>query len=218
LLPVPPIDPIKPINKCNWVAKRIDLPGIHTYLPSLEIAQPEAQKGGPQRCFHQNGIGAAKVTIHSASKNLSSFEARACSVTALEVLETGCSVVGGGLLAQCSDDGSLPWLFDRNWESGLVCRHRIEARGIPMLYKKINIDLIVPADEAEAVIAGLNASLDVLEEKQTLFGGGIEAADVEHRGTRKRSALAHTLAAGETVAGAVKIAREHVKSAFRAVI
>ena len=87
-----------------------------------------------------------------------------------------------------------------------------------MLYKKINIDLIVPADEAEAVIAGLNASLDVLEEKQTLFGGGIEAIDVEHRGTRQRSALAHTLAAGETVAGAVKIAREHIKSALRAVI
>jgi hypothetical protein len=87
-----------------------------------------------------------------------------------------------------------------------------------MLYKKINIDLIVPADEAEAVIAGLNASLDVLEEKQTLFGGGIEAVDVEHRGTRKRSALAHTLTAAETVAGAVKIAREHVKSAIRAVI
>jgi hypothetical protein len=87
-----------------------------------------------------------------------------------------------------------------------------------MLYKKINIDLIVPADEAEAVVAGLNASLDVLEEKHTLFGGGIEAVDIEHRGTRKRSALAHTLSAGETVASAVKIARGHVRSALRAVI
>jgi hypothetical protein len=87
-----------------------------------------------------------------------------------------------------------------------------------MLYKKINIDLIVPADEAEAVVAGLNTSLDVLEEKHTLFGGGIEAVDVEHRGTRKRSALEHTLAAGKTVAGAVTIARGHVRSAFHAVI
>ena len=87
-----------------------------------------------------------------------------------------------------------------------------------MLYKKINIDLIVPADEAEAVVAGLNASLDVLEEKHTLFGGGIEAIDVEHRGTRKRSALAHTLAAGETAAGAVKAARGSIVSALRAVI
>jgi hypothetical protein len=87
-----------------------------------------------------------------------------------------------------------------------------------MLYKKINIDLIVPADEAEAVVAGLNASLDVLEEKHALFGGGIEAVDVKHRGTRERSALAHTLAAGETVAGALKIAGGHVRSALRAVI
>jgi hypothetical protein len=54
-----------------------------------------------------------------------------------------------------------------------------------MLYKKININLIVPADEAEAVVAGLNASLDVLEEKHTLFGGEIEVVDVEHRGTKK---------------------------------
>jgi hypothetical protein len=87
-----------------------------------------------------------------------------------------------------------------------------------MLYKKINIDLIVPADEAEAVVAGLSASLDVLEEKHTLFGGAIEAVDVEHRGTRKRSALAHTVAAGETVADALKTARGHVRSALRAVI
>jgi hypothetical protein len=87
-----------------------------------------------------------------------------------------------------------------------------------MLYKKINLDLIVPADEAEAVVAALNASLDVLEEKYTLFGGEIEAVDVEQRGTRKRSALAHTLAAGETVAGAVRIAHEHIRSALRAVI
>jgi hypothetical protein len=79
-----------------------------------------------------------------------------------------------------------------------------------MLYKKINTDLTVPADKAEAVIAGLNASLDVLEEKQTLFVAGIEAVDVEHRGTRKRSALGHTLAACETVAGAVKISRGRV--------
>jgi hypothetical protein len=87
-----------------------------------------------------------------------------------------------------------------------------------MLYKKINIDLIVPADEADAVVAGLSASLDVLEKQYTLFGGGIEAVDVEHRGTRKRSALAHTLAAGETVTDAVKTARGRVTSVLRAVI
>ena len=87
-----------------------------------------------------------------------------------------------------------------------------------MLYKKINVELIVVADEAEAVVAELNAALDRLEERHTLFGGGIETVAVEHPGTRKRSALAHTMAAGETVAGALRTARESVTVALRAVI
>jgi hypothetical protein len=86
-----------------------------------------------------------------------------------------------------------------------------------MLYKKINVELIVVADEAEAVVADLNAALDRLEEKHTLFGGGIETFPIEHRGTRKRSALAHTMAASETVAGAVRAARDGVTVALRAV-
>jgi hypothetical protein len=84
-----------------------------------------------------------------------------------------------------------------------------------MLYKKINLELMVVADEAEAVVAGLNAALDHLEEKHTLFGGGIETVAFEHPGTRRRSALAHTKAAGET---AVKAAREGLAVAIRAVI
>jgi hypothetical protein len=92
---------------------------------------------------------------------------------------------------------------------------RLEARGIRMLYKKINVELIVIADEAEAVVTGLNAALDRLEEKHTLFGGGIETVAVEHSGTGKRSALAHTMAAGET---AVRAARESLTVALRAVI
>jgi hypothetical protein len=87
-----------------------------------------------------------------------------------------------------------------------------------MLYKKINVELVVLADEAEAVVAELNAAVDRLEEKHTLFGGGIETVPFKHRGTRKRSALAHTMAAGETVAAAVKTAGESVALAFRAVI
>jgi hypothetical protein len=87
-----------------------------------------------------------------------------------------------------------------------------------MLYKKINVELIVVADEAEAVVEGLNAALDRLEEKHTLFGGGIENVAIEHPGTRKRSALAHTMAAGETVASAVRAARESMNVALRAVI
>jgi hypothetical protein len=94
----------------------------------------------------------------------------------------------------------------------------LEAGDAEMLYKKINVELIVVADEAEAVVEGLNAALDRLEEKHSLFGGGIETVAIKHPGKRKRSALAHTMAAGETVAGAVRAARESVTVALRAVI
>ena len=87
-----------------------------------------------------------------------------------------------------------------------------------MLYKKINVELIVVADEADAVVAQLNTALDRMEEKHTLFGGGIETVAIEHRGTRRKSALAHTMAAGETVADALRTARESVNVALRAII
>lgn len=87
-----------------------------------------------------------------------------------------------------------------------------------MLYKKINLELIVAADEAQQVVAALNSSLDQLDEKYALFGGEIETVAFEHRGTRKRSALAHTLAAGESVADALRTARKSVYVALRAVV
>ena len=87
-----------------------------------------------------------------------------------------------------------------------------------MKYKKINLEVIVVADEAEAVVAELNAALDRMEEKHTLFGGEIETVAIEHPGRRKRSALAHTMAAGETVASALKTARDSLHIALRAVI
>jgi len=85
-------------------------------------------------------------------------------------------------------------------------------------YKKINLELIVVADEADDAIRELNAALDRLDERHTIFGGGIETVALEHSGTRKRSALARTIAAGETVAGALKTARKSVNVALRAVI
>lgn len=87
-----------------------------------------------------------------------------------------------------------------------------------MLYKKINVELVVIADEAEAVVTELDAALDRLEERHTLFGGGIEIAAFKHRAIRKKSAFAHTVAAGETVADAIRTARKSVAVAFRAVI
>jgi len=97
-------------------------------------------------------------------------------------------------------------------------RHRIGDWRYKMLYKKINVELIVVADEADPVVAELNAALDRLEQKHELFGGGIETVAVEHPGLHKRSALAHTLATGERVAGAVRVARQSVTAALRAVI
>ena len=55
------------------------------------------------------------------------------------------------------------------------------------------------------MVAELNATRDGLEERHALFGGGIETVAVEHPGTRKRSALAHTTAVDET---AVRTARK----------
>ena len=87
-----------------------------------------------------------------------------------------------------------------------------------MLYKRINVELIVFADEAEPVVAELEAALDGLEEKHTVFGGGIETVAFEHLGIRKRSALAHTMAAAGTAAVALRTARKSVAVALRAVI
>ena len=61
-------------------------------------------------------------------------------------------------------------------------------RGIQMLYNKINFDLIVVADEVDAVAVELNAALNRFEVKHTLFGSEIETLAFEHSGARKRSA------------------------------
>ena len=85
-------------------------------------------------------------------------------------------------------------------------------------YKKINLELIVMPDEADAVIAKLNAAIDQLEKDHDIFGGDIETTTIEHRGTRRKSALMHTRNAGETAADAIKKASGTVSSAFRQII
>jgi hypothetical protein len=87
-----------------------------------------------------------------------------------------------------------------------------------MAYRKINLELIVFEEEADAVVAGLNAALDRLEEAHTIFGGGIETVPVEHSGTRRKSALKHTLDAGNTATSAVKLAAQKVANAYKKVI
>jgi hypothetical protein len=85
-------------------------------------------------------------------------------------------------------------------------------------YRKIEIELIVAEDEAEPVVSQLNAALDGLEAKYEIFGGGIETVAVEHKGTRRRTALKHTIDAGQTAVAAVRMAGGKVADAFRAVI
>jgi hypothetical protein len=87
-----------------------------------------------------------------------------------------------------------------------------------VLYKRINIELIVIAAEAEAVESELETALDRIEEKHTLFGGEIESVAFEHLGIGKKSALAHTMDAAGTAAEAVRNARKSVPAALRAVI
>ena len=87
-----------------------------------------------------------------------------------------------------------------------------------MLYRKIELELIVVEDEAEAVVAELNATLDRLEVNHEIFGGEIETVAVEEPGRRRKSALTHTTDAVETAVDAVKMASEKVAGAFRKVI
>jgi hypothetical protein len=87
-----------------------------------------------------------------------------------------------------------------------------------MAYRKINVELVVFADEADSVVAELNSAIDRLEDAHTIFGGGIETAAVQHTGTRRKSALMHTLAAADTAAAAFKLAGEKVAGAYKKVI
>lgn len=85
-------------------------------------------------------------------------------------------------------------------------------------YRKINLELVVFAEDADSVVADLNAAMDRLEETHTLFGGGIEAEAVQHCGSRRKSALMHTLAAGGTAVAAIKLAGDKIAGAYRKVI
>jgi hypothetical protein len=57
-----------------------------------------------------------------------------------------------------------------------------------------------------------------LEEKHTIFGGEIDIVAVQHDGKRRKSALRHTVAAGEMAAAAIRLAADKVASAYKRVI
>jgi exonuclease VII small subunit len=87
-----------------------------------------------------------------------------------------------------------------------------------MAYRKINVELVVFAEEADSVVAELNSAVDRLEDAHTIFGGGIEIVAVQHSGTRRKSALMHTLAAADTAAAALKLASQKVAGVYKKVI
>ena len=87
-----------------------------------------------------------------------------------------------------------------------------------MEYRKINLELIVFADEATAVVSELNSAIDQMEKAHTIFGGEIEVVAVRKSGTRRKSALMHTLAAGGQAMAAIRLASEKVAGAYRKVI
>ena len=60
-----------------------------------------------------------------------------------------------------------------------------------MAYQKINVELIVFEEEADAMVAELDSALDRLEERYTLFGGPIEAVPVEHSNKKEIGIAAH---------------------------
>jgi hypothetical protein len=87
-----------------------------------------------------------------------------------------------------------------------------------MGYQKINVELVVFSDDADAVVAELNSAIDRLEETYAICGGGIETVPVEHSGTRRKSALRHTLDAGDAVTSTLKSAAQNVVDAYKKVI
>lgn len=87
-----------------------------------------------------------------------------------------------------------------------------------MGYQKINVELVVFAEEAGAVVAELNSAIDWIEESHAIFGGDIETVSIEHSGTRRKSALRHVLDARNTATNAIKLAAGTVADTYRKVI
>lgn len=92
------------------------------------------------------------------------------------------------------------------------------AREMKIAYKKIKVELLVIAKEADVVVAKLNSAIDRLEEEHEIFGGDIETEVIQHRGARKKSALSRTREAGENAVVAIRRARQTVASTLREII
>jgi hypothetical protein len=87
-----------------------------------------------------------------------------------------------------------------------------------MTYQKIKVEIVVFSDDVDGVVAGLNSAIDRLEETYAIFGGAIEAIPIALSGTRRKSALKHTLNAGNAVTSALNTAAQNVAAAYKKVI
>ena len=87
-----------------------------------------------------------------------------------------------------------------------------------MVYRKISLELIVFAEEAEPVVARLNSTIDELDQVHTIFGGDIETVAVHKTEVPKKSAVRHTLAAGSAALAALKLAGDKVTHAYKKVV
>ena len=87
-----------------------------------------------------------------------------------------------------------------------------------MDYRKITVELVVNPEDVEAVVSELNSALDRLEETHEIFGGAIETSPITHSGTRRKSALRHTLDAGKTATSGGKLAAQKVADAYKKVM
>jgi hypothetical protein len=87
-----------------------------------------------------------------------------------------------------------------------------------MGYQKINVEMVVFSEDADAVVMGLNSAIDRLEEAYTIFGGDIESVAVAHSGTRRKSALGQTLDVGKRVTSVLESAAHNVADAYKKVI
>lgn len=87
-----------------------------------------------------------------------------------------------------------------------------------MDYRRINVEIIVFADDADAVVAELNSAIDRLEDVHTIFGGDIETVPVEKSCVQRKSTLMYTLAAGGSAMAAAKLASDKIAGACQKVI
>jgi hypothetical protein len=85
-------------------------------------------------------------------------------------------------------------------------------------YQKLTVEMVVFPEDAEAVIAALNSAIDRIAETRTIFGGAIETTPIEHRGTRRKSALRHAVDAGKTATSGIRLAAQKATEAYKKVI